>query len=113
MTTPKAAMPIVVPKRVQSVLSLCAILVCGLQLLYKTFENLAAMLVTCELVEAGAGRRQQDCIAGLRVSISEAHGVLQRAGMLQRDRAAKLFRNLGGGRANQQDGVRFGGQRRR
>src|ERR1039457_5359937 len=99
MTTPKAAMPMVVPKRVQSVLSLCAMLVSGLQLSYEAFEYLAAMLVAFELVEAGAGRGQQDCVAGLRVPISEAHGVLQRAGMLQRNRAAQLFANLGGGRA--------------
>src|ERR1700691_2450805 len=101
MTTPNAAMPMVVPKRVQSVLSFCAILVCKLQLLDEAFENLAAMLVAGELVEAGAGRGQQHRIAGLRVCISEAHGVLQRAGVLQRDSALKLFRNLGRGRADQ------------
>src|ERR1017187_106959 len=99
-------MPMVVPKRVQSVLSLCAILVCRLQMLYEAFENLAAVLVAGELVEAGAGRRQQDCIAGLRVRMREAHGVLQRFGMLQRHGAVKLCRYLGGGRADQQRGVR-------
>src|ERR1700691_5116146 len=102
MTTPKAAMPMVVPKRVQSVLSFCAMLVFGLQLLYQAFENLAAMRIACELVEAGAGRRQQHRIAGLRLRKREAHRVLQGIGLLQRDCAAKLVRNLGGSRAHPQ-----------
>lgn len=62
----------VVPKRVQSVLSLCAILVSGFQFLHEALEDLAAMLVALELVKAGAGRRQQDRIAGLRVGVREA-----------------------------------------
>src|SRR5580704_669466 len=111
MTTPKAAMPIVVPKSIQSVLSLCAILVSGLQLLYEGFENVAAMLVARELIEAGAGRGQQDGIAGLRVGICEADGLFQGAGLLQRERAAQLFADLGGGRADQQGGVRLRGER--
>ena len=44
-------------------------------------EHLAAMFVAAELVEAGAGRRQQHGIAGLRVRIGVAHGGVQRSGI--------------------------------
>src|SRR5450755_61009 len=116
MTAPKATMPMVVPNRVQSVLSFCAILMSWLQLWLQlcdeAFENLAAMFVAVELIETGAGRGQQDGIARAGARISEAHRVLKRAGVLKRDRALQLFANLLGGRANQQGGVRFGGKGR-
>ena len=60
-------MHMTVMKRIQSVLSLCAILIPTLQLIYQLFENLASVLVTSELVETRAGGRQQDGIAGVAV----------------------------------------------
>src|ERR1700722_13476523 len=112
MTMPKATMPMVAPKRVQSVLSCCPMSVFTLQSMDQILEDLAAMFVAFKLVEAGAGGRQQDGIAGLRVSMGEADGVVERFRMLERNRAVKLFGDLGGGCADEQCRAGLSGPRR-
>ena len=57
-------------------------------------EDLAAMFVALELIEAGTSGRQQNGIAGLRVLMCKAHRVLERLRVLERDRAIQLFGDL-------------------
>src|SRR3984885_13988984 len=109
MTMPKATMPMVAPKRVQSVLSCCPMSVFRLQSMDQILEDLAAMFVAFKLVEAGAGGCQQDGVAGLRVRMGEAHGVVDRFDALQGNCAVELFSDLAGGRADQQRRAGFGG----
>src|SRR5579863_8401870 len=99
MTTPKAAIPTVAPNSVQSVLSVCAMSVL-LQLSHQIFENAPAMLEALELIEAGAGRGQQDRIARLRVGVGESHGRVERVRLFERQRTVKLFGDLGSRRAD-------------
>src|SRR5580658_10022962 len=83
MTMPKATMPMVAPKRVQSVLSCCPMSVFRLKSMDQILEDLAAMFVAFKLVEAGTGGRQQDGIAGLRVSMRKPQGGVERFRMLE------------------------------
>src|ERR1035441_9112342 len=100
-----------VKKRIQSVLSLWAMSIFRCQLVHDLFEELATMLVALELVEAGAGGRQQHSVAGhgMRVGISD--GGFDGLSGDQRDSALKLVGDLGSGRPDQQGGVRLGGPR--
>src|ERR1019366_4101331 len=111
MSTPENTMASTVKKRIQSVLSLWAMSIFRCQLVHNPFEELATMLVALELVEAGAGGRQQHGIAGhgMRVGISD--GGFDGLGGDQRHSALKLVGDLGSGGPNQQSGVRLGGQR--
>src|ERR1035441_8524331 len=97
-----------VKKRIQSVLSLWAMSLFRCQLVHNLFEELATMLVALELVEAGAGGRQQHGVAGhgMRVGISE--GRFDGLGGDQRDSALKLVGDLGSGGPNQQPALGLG-----
>src|ERR1700722_15813933 len=112
MIMPKATMPMVAPKRVQSVLSCCPMSVFTLQLMDQILEDLSAMFVAFKLVEAGTGGRQQYRVAGLRVSMGEADGVFERFRMLERNGAVKLSGDLGGGCADEENRTTFCGERR-
>ena len=57
-------------------------------------EDASAMLVILELVEAGAGRRQQNRVAGLRVFGGECHGAVQRSRAFDGNHAAELRLDL-------------------
>src|ERR1039457_1066951 len=79
---------------------------------YEIFEDPDALLKVFELVEAGAGRRKQDGIAGG----GDARGLLDRCrqgAALQYQRGvADLGSDFLGGRANEQCGFGFGAERR-
>src|SRR6185437_15307719 len=53
------------------------------------FERSAAFFVVLKLIEAGAGRGQQDGVAGLRVIAGVPNGAIQRAAVDQCNRPAK------------------------
>src|SRR5437763_17156376 len=108
MSTPAVTMHSVVTKRIQSVLSLWAISG-SLQLIHNLFENFAALLVALELIEAGAGGREQDSVARAAVFECVADGGVKGLGRNQRHRAFQRVRDLGGGGADQKRGVRFRG----
>src|SRR5450759_5175557 len=63
-----------VKKRIQSVLSLWAISIFRWQLVDNPFKELATVLVALELVEAGAGGRQQHGVAGHGVRVGMGDG---------------------------------------
>src|SRR6266536_1847836 len=104
-------MPSTVKKRIQSVFSLCAISILWLQLVHNLFEELAAVFVALKLVEAGAGGREQDGVAGDSVREGVGDGGIDSVGSDQGGGTLKLAGDLGRGGANQQDGARFGGER--
>src|ERR1035438_4045816 len=111
MSTPENTMATTVEKRIQSVLSLCAISIFRLQLVDDLFEEPAAVLVALELVEAGAGGRQQQGVAGHGMRVGMGDGRFDGPGGDQRDRALKLPGDLGRGGSDEQRGVGFGGER--
>src|SRR5258707_5493409 len=100
-----------VKKRIQSVLSLWAISIFRLQLVHNLFEELAAVLVALELVEARAGGGKQHGVAGHGMRVGMGDGRLDGFRRDQRHSALKLVGDLGGGGPNQQGCVRFGGER--
>src|ERR1035438_9884796 len=89
ISTPENTMASTVKKRIQSVFSLCAISILRLQLVHNLFEELATVLVALELVEAGAGRRQQYRVAGYGVRVGMGDGRVDRLGGNQRDSAQR------------------------
>src|SRR5579883_762802 len=92
MTTPKHASNRTVANRIQSAFRRCDMLFLGLQAVDDLLENFPAMLVTAELVEARARRRE-------RSGLDQRHGAVERCG------------DLGRCRADQQHAARLGGQR--
>src|ERR1035437_497941 len=111
ISTPENTMVSTVKKRIQSVLSLWAMSIFRLQLVHNLFEELATVFVAPELVEAGAGGRQQHGVAGHGVRVGMGDGRFSGLGGDQRDGPLKLVGDLGRGGSNQQGGVRLGGQR--
>src|SRR5262252_6324724 len=69
------------------------------------------MLVTFELIEAGAGRREQDRVTGGCAIVRVGDGRVQRAAFDQRGRAVQGGRNFNGGRTDQENALRFGRER--
>src|ERR1022692_4982010 len=100
-----------VEKRIQSVLSLWAMSIFRCLVVRDLVEDLATVLVALELVEAGAGGRQQHGVAGHGVRVGISDGGFDGLGRDQRHGALKLVGDLGSGGSNQQGGVRLGGQR--
>src|ERR1017187_1667077 len=111
LSTPENPIASTVEKRIQSVLSLCAISIFRLQLVDNLFEELATLLVALELVEAGAGGRQQHRVAGHGMRVGMGDGRFDGPGGNQRDSALKLLGDLRRGSSDEQGGVRLGGQR--
>src|ERR1035437_4481301 len=111
MSTPENTMASTVKKRILSVFSLWAMSIFRCQLVHDLFKELATMLVALELVEAGAGWRQQHGVAGHGMLVGVSDGGFDGLGGDQRHSALKLVGNLGSGGPNQQSGVRLGGQR--
>src|SRR5579883_2616798 len=70
MTTPKHASNRTVANRIQSVFRRCDMLFLGLQAVDDLLENFPAMLVTAELVEARARRREQHRVARRAVPVA-------------------------------------------
>src|SRR5664280_402394 len=95
ISTPENTIARTVEKRIQSVLSLCAISIFRLQLVDNLFEELATVLVVLELVEAGAGGRQQHGVAGHGMRVGMGEGRFDGPGGDQRNSALKLLRDLG------------------
>ena len=83
MTAPKSTIRTTAVKRIQSVLSLCAI-----QLPHQILEDSPAVLITFEL-ETRTSRRQQDRIARLCFGPRGRHSFLERAGT---DDSRRAFR---------------------
>src|ERR1700674_5329688 len=92
-STPNTTIASTVLKRIQSVLSRCAILFLGwagleahptLQSIHDLFEHRAAMFEALKLVEAGACGREQNGIAGRCVLVCMGDGRVQRYGIHQR-----------------------------
>src|SRR5947209_2275621 len=111
MSTPNETITSTVAKRIQSVLSLCAISVLRLQLVDEMLENFASVFVTSELVEAGTRRGQQNRIARTRFGICVRYRLVHCFGINQRRRSLELFGNFGGRRANQQRRSRLSRER--
>ena len=74
-------------------------------------KNSAAVLVALELVEAGAGGREQHGVAGRGMREGMGDGGFDGLRGHQRDSAVKLVGDLGRGGSDQQGGVRLGGER--
>ena len=74
-------------------------------------ENASAMLVILKLVEARAGRSQQNRVAGLRALGGDFHGARHRSRALDGNDAAKLRFDLVRGAADQQHHARVPPQR--
>src|SRR6266545_4008797 len=110
MSMPKASIATTVPKRIQSVLSLC-ISVCLLQFIHDPLERFAPVFEAAELVEAGARRGQQDGVAGPGPAPCLANRRLQGAGIDQRNRSVEGGADLGRGGADEQHRVRLLPQR--
>ena len=66
------------------------------------FEDASAVLVIFKLIEARAGWREQNGVAGLRASRGNLHGPRQRLRSLHRDDSRKSRLNLVRRAANQQ-----------
>src|ERR1035441_6287330 len=111
ISTPENTMASTVKKRIQSVLSLWAMSIFRSQLVHNLFEELATVLVALELVETGAGGRQQHGVTGHGMRVGVGDGRFDGLGGDQRDSALKLVGDLGRGGSNQQDSVRLGRQR--
>src|SRR5574340_760236 len=75
------------------------------------FERSATMLVTAELVETGAGGRQQYGVAGAAMLVAVLHGGFKGPGAHDGDGALDLAGDLPGCGADQQRGPRFFGER--
>src|SRR5882724_7739148 len=105
MISPNDTIASTVANRIQSVLSLCDILSFRLQLADNLLEDLAAVFVTLELIEAGACRRQQNGIARVPVLISVSHSRVERPRVYQRHGAFQLTRDFPCGSADQHGGV--------
>ena len=60
------------------------------QLLDELLEHAATMFIIFKLVEAGAGRREQHDIAGLRGARGDFDGAVERAGTFDSDAAGDL-----------------------
>src|SRR5437763_16210400 len=99
---PPVTMHRTVMKRIQSVLSLCAILVfrrlrsltVAAQLLHYLLKHFASVLIASELIETRAGGRQQDGIARVAVRERVPDRRFQRFGFDQRDTPLQRVRNL-------------------
>src|ERR1035438_4052508 len=104
ISTPENTMASTVKKRIQSVLSLWAMSIFRCQLVHDLFEELATVLVALELVEAGAGGRQQHGVAGHGVRVGISDGGFDGLGRDQRHGALKLVGDLGSGGSNQRWG---------
>src|SRR5215472_14464472 len=87
ITAPNSTMSTTVVKRIQSVLSFCAIL---LYFVHQIFENSPAVFVALKLIETRARRGQQHRIAGLRGRPSLRYRALQRTRVNQRRRTFEL-----------------------
>src|SRR3954470_7643841 len=111
MRMPMVTMHSVVMKRIQSVLSFCAMSVLFLQTIHNFLEDFSAMLVTFELVEARARRRQQHRVprrpVGERVLDRGAEG----PALDQRRRTRQCLADLARGGTDQQRRTRFRRQR--
>src|SRR3954453_8765889 len=90
IASPKTTSAAIVNRRIQSVFSRWAIL----QVPYKFFENPSAVLVALELIEAGAGRCQQDDVARRGLGCRFLHGPVDCHCLNQR-KAGKLIGNFG------------------
>src|SRR5512133_2800805 len=108
ISTPENTMPSTVKKRIQSVLSLCAISMLLLQLVHNLFEEPATVFVALKLVETGARGREQNGIAGSGVSESVSDRGFDVAGVYQAKGTLELPCDFGRGGANQQGRVRLG-----
>src|SRR4051794_16650071 len=91
----------VVMKRIQSVLSFCAMSALFLQMIHDFLEDFAAMLVTLELVEARAGGRQQHRVARRSVRERVLHGSVQRPALDQWCRTRERLADFARRRTNQ------------
>src|ERR1700694_968948 len=92
ISTPKLTIASTVTNKIQSVFSRCAISVSPLQAVDDLFERLAAVFVALELVETGAGRRQQHGVAGRRIGVGVRDGGVQGPGIHQWNGALQLVR---------------------
>ena len=75
------------------------------------FEDASALLVILKLVEARAGGRQQNGVAGLRASAGDFHGARQRLRALDGNDAGELRFDLVRRAADQQRHARVAAQR--
>jgi hypothetical protein len=57
---------------------------------YQFFKMTAPVLIALELIEAGAGRRQQYCVAGLRLRPCIGYGLIECPGLYEAYRAFEL-----------------------
>src|SRR5262245_1310222 len=64
------------------------------KLMDELLEHAAAMFVVLKLIEAGAGGREQDDVAGMRRARCEFDGTFERAGGLDGDAAGDLAFDL-------------------
>src|SRR5260370_4791229 len=94
ISTPENTMPSTVKKRIQSVLSRCAISIFGLQAVHNLLEDFSAMLVALELIEAGAGRCQQHRVAGRGIREGMPHSGIERLRIDELDGSRDLFGDL-------------------
>ena len=74
-------------------------------LVYQLLEDAAAVFVAFELVEAGAGGGEQDDVAGMGGGGDGADGLVEGFAGVDRDHAAELRLDFGGGGADGVDGL--------
>src|ERR1039458_10319084 len=77
ISNPNATIDTTAPKRIQSVLSRWDISAFRLQPSDDLFEDFVAVFEAAELVEAGAGRGQQNRVAGAGAFESVRHGCIE------------------------------------
>jgi hypothetical protein len=78
----------------------------GCELMYQFFEDAAAMFVILELIEASAGRSEQDDVAWAGGVFCDFQGAIQRARVVDRDAAGNLAGDFFRGSAYEQSQLR-------